>query len=112
MNEEGFVRSLYKQIIETDYYKEYMASSESSYAQDRELWRKIYKNVISNNEELDSLLEDMSLYWNDDKYIVDTFVLKTIKRFDEAKGAGQELCRNSRMKRIGNSPIVCSVTRC
>ena len=56
-----------------------------------ELWRKIYKNVICNNEELDSLLEDMSLYWNDDKYIVDTFVLKTIKRFDEAKGADQEL---------------------
>ena len=91
VNEEDFVRSLYKQIIETDYYKEYMASAESSYAQDRELWRKIYKNVICNNEELDSLLEDMSLYWNDDKYIVDTFVLKTIKRFDEAKGADQEL---------------------
>ena len=90
-NEESFVRSLYKQIIETDYYKEYMASPESSYAQDRELWRKIYKNIISNNEELDSLLEDMSLYWNDDKFIVDTFVLKTIKRFDEANGADQEL---------------------
>ena len=75
VNEEDFVRSLYKQIIETDYYKEYMASAESSYAQDRELWRKIYKNVICNNEELDSLLEDMSLYWNDDKFIVDTFVL-------------------------------------
>ena len=101
VNEEDFVRSLYKQIIETDYYKEYMASAESSYAQDRELWRKIYKNVICNNEELDSLLEDMSLYWNDDKYIVDTFVLK-IRNF----------YRNSRMKRIGNSPIVCSVTRC
>lgn len=90
-DEEEFVRSLYKQIIETDYYKEYMASTESSYAQDRELWRKIYKNVICNNEALESLLEDMSLYWNDDKFIVDTFVLKTIKRFDEANGADQEL---------------------
>ena len=29
--------------------------------------------------------------WNDDKEIVDTFVLKTIKRFDEKKGANQEL---------------------
>ena len=81
VNEEDFVRSLYKQIIETDYYKEYMASAESSYAQDRELWRKIYKNVICNNEELDSLLEDMSLYWNDDKYIVDTFVLNDHQAF-------------------------------
>lgn len=91
VNEETFVRSLYKEITETDYYKEYMASDESSYAQDRELWRKIYKNIICNNEALDNLLEDMSLYWNDDKFIVDTFVLKTIKRFSEENGADQEL---------------------
>ncbi len=91
VDEESLVRSLYKEIEATDYYKEYMASSESSYAEDRELWRKIYKNIICNNEKLDSVLEDMSLYWNDDKDIVDTFVLKTIKRFDESKGANQEL---------------------
>ena len=36
-------------------------------------------------------MEDQSLYWNDDKEIVDTFVLKTIKRFDEKNGAKQEL---------------------
>ena len=90
-DEEELVRSLYREIIETDYYKEYMASEESSYAEDRELWRKIYKNIICNNERIESLLEDMSLYWNDDKYIVDTFVLKTIKRFDPKNGANQEL---------------------
>ena len=32
-----------------------------------------------------------SLYWNDDKEIVDTFVLKTIKRFDPANKSNQEL---------------------
>ena len=85
------MRSLYKKILETEYYREYMASEESSYAQDRELWRKIYKNLICNNEDLESLLEDMSLYWNDDKFIVDTFVLKTIKRFEEENGADQDL---------------------
>lgn len=90
-NEEDFVRSLYKKILETEYYREYMASEDSSYAQDRELWRKIYKNLICNNEDLESLLEDMSLYWNDDKFIVDTFVLKTIKRFEEENGADQDL---------------------
>ena len=81
-NEEDFVRSLYKKILETEYYREYMASEESSYAQDRELWRKIYKNLICNNEDLESLLEDMSLYWNDDKFIVDT---------EEENGADQDL---------------------
>ena len=43
------------------------------------------------NEDLDSLLEERSLYWNDDKEIVDTFVLKTIKRFDPKNKAKQEL---------------------
>ena len=90
-NESEFVKSLCEKIMDSDIYKEYMASETSSYEEDRELWRKIYKRIIFNNPELDQVLEDQSLYWNDDKEIVDTFVLKTIKRFDEKNGAKQEL---------------------
>lgn len=89
--DEDFVKELYEQIIVSDIYKEYMASTDKSYEADRELWRKLYKTFIFNNEPLDILLEDQSLYWNDDKEIVDTFVLKTIKRFEEKKGANQTL---------------------
>ena len=90
-NEGEFVKALCEKIMDSDIYKEYMASETSSYEEDRELWRKIYKRIIFNNAELDQVLEDQSLYWNDDKEIVDTFVLKTIKRFDEKNGAKQEL---------------------
>ena len=90
-NEAEFVKSLCEKIQETDIYKEYMESNTSSYEEDRELWRKLYKRIIFNNDELDQVLEDQSLYWNDDKEIVDTFVLKTIKRFEEVNGAKQEL---------------------
>ena len=90
-NETDFVKSLCDKILESDIYKEYMASETSSYEEDRELWRKIYKNIIFNNADLDQVLEDQSLYWNDDKEIVDTFVLKTIKRFEEKNGPRQEL---------------------
>lgn len=90
-NEADFVKTLCDKILESDIYKEYMASETSSYEEDRELWRKLYKNIIFNNIELDQVLEDQSLYWNDDKEIVATFVLKTIKRFDEKNGAKQEL---------------------
>ena len=90
-NEADFVKTLCDKIWESDIYKEYMASETSSYEEDRELWRKLYKNIIFNNIELDQVLEDQSSYWNDDKEIVDTFVLKTIKRFDEKNGAKQEL---------------------
>ena len=90
-NDEDFIKGLYDKIIVSDIYKEYMASSDKSYEVDRELWRKLYKAFVFNNEELDVLLEDQSLYWNDDKEIVDTFVLKTIKRFEAKNGANQTL---------------------
>ena len=90
-NESEFVKSLCEKIMASDTYKEYMAAETSSYEEDRELWRKLYKTIIFNNHYLDQVLEDQSLYWNDDKEIVDTFVLKTIKRFEEANGAKQQL---------------------
>ncbi len=90
-DEPEFVGRLFEQIEQSQIYKDYMDSEEDSYAADRELWRKLYRTLIQENSDLDELLEAQSLYWNDDKEIVDTFVLKTIKRFEEQKGAKQEL---------------------
>lgn len=90
-NDQDFVKELYDKIISSDLYKEYMESEDTSYNADKEFWRKAYKAFIMNNESLDQILEDQSLYWNDDKEIVDTFVLKTVKRFDEKLGADQPL---------------------
>ena len=85
------LRRMLDKIEESDIYKEYMVAETSSYEEDKELWRKLYKAFVFDNEELDSLLEEQSLYWNDDKSIVDSFVLKTIKRFEEKNGAAQQL---------------------
>ena len=82
-DQEEFVRSLYMKVEEQDFYKEYMRRHESSFADDREIWRLIYRQLICNNEDLDAMLEEQSLYWNDDKAIIDTFVLKTLNRFTE-----------------------------
>lgn len=86
-----FVRNLCNQLEQTATYKEYMADEEDSYEADREIWRKLYKQLIEDNEEFDALFEEKSLYWNDDKEIVDTFVIKTIKRFDPKNKSKQEL---------------------
>ena len=86
-----FVRKLCNQIENSQIYADYMESDDDSYETDRELWRKIYKQFVQDNEDLDALLEEKSLYWNDDKEIVDTFVLKTIKRFDPKNSSKQEL---------------------
>ncbi len=86
-----FIRGILNQLEQAQFYKEYLESDNDSYEEDRELWRKLYKTFLTDNETLDSLLEEHSLYWNDDKEIVDTFVLKTIKRFNPENGHKQEL---------------------
>jgi N utilization substance protein B len=86
-----FVGRMFEQIEQSQIYQEYMADKEDSYAADREVWRKLYRTFIQENEDIDQLLEEQSLYWNDDKEVVDTFVLKTIKRFDEKNGNKQDL---------------------
>ena len=86
-----FLKKIYLQITESQIYKDYMDSADDDYQADRELWRKLYRTLIQDNVDLDALLEEQSLYWNDDKEVVDTFVLKTIKRFEEKNSASQEL---------------------
>lgn len=90
-DEPEFLKKIYHLIIESQVYKEYMESEEDNYETDRELWRKLYRTLIQDNNDLDALLEEQSLYWNDDKEVVDTFVLKTIKRFEEKQHSKQEL---------------------
>lgn len=90
-NDVEAVRKLCDQIERSPLNQEYMMSDAEDYETDRELWRRIYRTLIQGNEDLDAILEEKSLYWNDDKEIVDTFVLKTIKRFDPANKADQEL---------------------
>jgi len=91
-DEEDFVRRMYKLVIESDIYKEWMQkTTPPTYDEDRELWRKLYKELLVDNDDLDQLLEEKSVYWNDDRFIVDTFVLKSIKRFEKKNGANQQL---------------------
>ena len=86
-----YVKRLFQRILDAQFYKDYLKSDNDSYEHDKEVWRKIYKAFIMDNDDLEELLEDDSLYWNDDKEIVDTFVVKTIKRFEEKNGVKQPL---------------------
>lgn len=89
--EDALVKNLYSQFIESDIFRLYIDKEDFSYEADRELIRKLYKTYICNNEDIDNAIEEYSLYWNDDKTVVDSFVLKTIKRFTEKSNAKQPL---------------------
>ncbi|WP_298648376.1 transcription antitermination factor NusB [uncultured Proteiniphilum sp.] len=88
---EVFVKNLLDAILSSDTYKEYTAIVSPTYEEDQEFWRKTFKQFIYLNEELDDILEDECIYWNDDVEIVQTFVMKTIKKFSAEKGNDQPL---------------------
>lgn len=87
---EDVIHNLFKIITESDLYRKY-EEGEDSYNADKEFWRMAYKKFVCQNIDIDNVLEEWNLYWNDDKEIIDTFVLKSIKRFEEANGGDQEL---------------------
>ena len=90
-NNDSYVKSLLDTILESDIYKNYSLAQSPTYDQDREFWRKTFKQFIYGNEDLSDLLEDECIYWNDDVEIVQSFVLKTIKQFSENRGSDQPL---------------------
>ena len=60
------LRHLYDNIRSRDYYKAYMESGKSSLKEDAALWADIFASEFEDNEELVPILEDISIWWNDD----------------------------------------------
>ena len=82
----SFVRGLLDEILASDAYKDYMQLEKPTYTDDKEFWRKSFRTFIHRNEKLDDILEDESIFWNDDIEIVQSFVIKTIKQFKKTEG--------------------------
>ena len=76
-------------VASKEYYAEYMASPERSLAEDCKLFTRIYEEEFVDFEELEKLLEDKSLYWNDDLAYSLTWCCKTLKNL--AKGENWSL---------------------
>ncbi|MFB6317911.1 transcription antitermination protein NusB [Saccharicrinis sp. FJH54] len=91
VNYPELIKNLFHEIRESEYYNDFMALKEPSYEDDKTLWVKLFKKIITDSEELGNALEEISIYWNDDAELILSMVQKTIKKFDPAKGNRQEL---------------------
>lgn len=71
------IRTLYTQLTESDFYRAYMAEGERSFADDRRLVEDFYR-ALQDNEALDTVLEEMSILWDDDLGYVLAMILRTL----------------------------------
>ena len=91
MDHEQYLMRTYQKVLASDYYQKYMALPSPTYKDHRQVWYDLYVDCVCNNDFIDSVLEDRGLFWNDDKFIVDSFALRTIQSFREANGEAQPL---------------------
>ncbi|WP_026809486.1 transcription antitermination factor NusB [Arenibacter latericius] len=79
LNEE-YVKIIYKEMMERDLYAKYMTNPQSSYEEDKKLIIGIFRDIIAPNEKIYDYFEDDKLTWVDDIPIVNTFLLKLMKK--------------------------------
>jgi transcription antitermination protein NusB len=91
VNHPELVKDLYAFLTETEFFREYMSATHSSFFDDRKFVEKIFQNIILISEDLYLMLEEESIYWNDDLDLVVAMILKTLKGFTEQSDENQPL---------------------
>lgn len=80
-----FLKKVMTSIASKEYFAEYMASPTRSLKEDCRLFTRIFEEEFVDNEDLESILEDKSLYWNDDLAYSLTWCCKTLKSFEKGE---------------------------
>jgi transcription antitermination protein NusB len=90
-NHPELIKGLYHLLAESDFYKAYMADENQSYTDDRKCIEKVFNQVILPAEDLYEVLEEQSIYWNDDVDFVISMINKTLKQFTPYSDGNQRL---------------------
>ena len=82
------VAETYRRLTESDFYRQYMEAENCTYADDKRLWRQIYQHLLTGSEALTDALDEQEVVldkanWTIDAEVVISYVIKTIKRFEE-----------------------------
>ena len=75
-----FTKDLVEEIISNEAFQVYIDNKSPSEKDDLEWLIKSFKNIIASSSYLYNYLEDNNLTWIDDLPVVNTFILKTLKK--------------------------------
>jgi N utilization substance protein B len=90
-NYPELIRDLYARLVATEEFITYMAAGENDYAADKRMIIYIYTHLVFPSESLAQIMEEQSIYWNDDLEFITSMIVKTIKKFKEGDGPGKPL---------------------
>lgn len=78
--DQEYIDVLFKAIVASDLYKDYMQTRVSDFKEDKDFIVDIFKDIIAPNEKLYDYIEDKNLTWLDDLPTVNTTILKLLRK--------------------------------
>jgi len=91
VNHPELVKEIYTRLTESEEYGAYMEAEEHGYAEDKRLVNFIYTHIVFSSERLDSIMEEQSIYWNDDLEFITSMIVKTFKKYKQEDGPQKQL---------------------
>ncbi|MFV0555190.1 MAG: transcription antitermination factor NusB [Mangrovibacterium sp.] len=86
------ISSFYKQLEASQFYNLYMTKEKATFADDCKVVERLFTDIILPSEDLEDVLEEQSVYWNDDLSFVGSMVIRTFdKNFSEKSNANTSL---------------------
>jgi N utilization substance protein B len=86
INNVHIIRLMYNKMISWEVYEDYMKAENHNYLSDKKFIISLITDLFSNSEDLQSNLEEQSIYWNDDIEYVSAMLEKTLKKFKADSG--------------------------
>jgi len=78
VNYPELIKNLYNKMIESSFYKEYMERPSCSYDDDKQLLADFFVNELEEYDMFYEILEEQSIFWNDDIEFTVIMAIKTI----------------------------------
>ena len=78
---DTFLTRLVDLCTQSDLFIEYAEKGDVSFSADCRVAIGFYRNFFCDNDDLAQAFEEANVFWNDDRCVIDSFVLKTLRSF-------------------------------
>ncbi len=85
VNNPELIKKIFVSVNESEEYNNYLSNNNSGFREDKEIIIEIFTNHIAICEDLYSILEEQSIYWNDDVEFIISMINKTIGNFKDGQ---------------------------
>ncbi len=86
--DDEYVEVIFRALMESDLYKDYMATKTSTFREDKQFVVDMFKEIVAPNDKLYDYLEDKNITWLDDLPVINTTIVKLLRKTNPSTSEG------------------------